>query len=75
MGRISQRLPALLKNLAWLAGNRSRDGVWLIFRLKYVTLRENEAAENVPDPLVLREIYGHPVNGYGSPKHGRVGLI
>jgi len=43
--------------------NRSRDGVRHIFRLKYVTLRENEAAENVPDPLVLREIYGHPVNG------------
>jgi len=46
--------------------NRSRDGVWLIFRLKCVTLRENEAAENVPDPLVLREIYGHPMNGYGG---------
>jgi len=47
-----------------MTSNRSRDGVWLIFRLKYVTLRDNEAAENVPDPLVLREIYGHPVNGY-----------
>jgi len=24
------------------------------------------AAENVPDPLVLREIYVHPVNGYDA---------
>jgi len=32
-------------------GNRSRDGVWLIFRPKFVALRKNEAAENVPAPL------------------------
>jgi len=42
-------------------------GVWLISRPKYVALRENEPAENVPDPLVLREIYVHPVNGYKQP--------
>jgi len=45
-------------------GNRSQDGVWLIFRPKYATLEENEAAENVPDPVTLRENYVHPVNGY-----------
>jgi len=27
-------------------------------------LRENEGAENAPDPLVLRDIYVRPVNGY-----------
>jgi len=44
--------------------HRSWDGVWLIFRPKCVALRENDAAENVPDPLILREISVHPVNDY-----------
>jgi len=39
-------------------------GVWLIFRPKYVALRENVAAGNVPDPLVLRDIDVQPVNDY-----------
>jgi len=34
------------------------------FRPMYVALEENEAAENMPDPLVLCEIRVHPVNGY-----------
>jgi len=29
-------------------------------------LRENEAAENVPDPLVFRENFVCPVNGYNA---------
>jgi len=32
-----------------------------------LSLRENEGAENMPDPLVFREIYVRPVNGYERP--------
>jgi hypothetical protein len=52
------------------AGNRSRAGVWYIFRPVRPIKRRRASRKHVPDPLASGEMLSQSVNGYARGRDG-----